>query len=204
MRTIETKLYTFDELSDRAKEKARDWFRSCRDASDFECVIADAVRMGEILGFTFRTHPVKLMNGATRHDPCLWWSVGYFQSDGAWIEASYAYAKGAHRRIREEAPEDTVLHALADRLYALQKAYGYQLTATVKDDDHRAMQLDVDHPTKDLPHDVHTEMHDIVQAYEQWIYNSLRAEDEYQRADAQVDESILANEYEFTETGERA
>ncbi len=28
MRTIETKVYTFDELTDKAKEKARDWYRN--------------------------------------------------------------------------------------------------------------------------------------------------------------------------------
>ena len=38
----------------------------------------------------------------------------------------------------------------------------------------------------------------------QWIYQQLQKEYEYQSADEQVDESIRANEYEFTEEGNRA
>lgn len=37
-----------------------------------------------------------------------------------------------------------------------------------------------------------------------WIYRSLEAEYEYRQSDAVVDEDIRANEYEFTEGGERA
>lgn len=36
-----------------------------------------------------------------------------------------------------------------------------------------------------------------------WFYRTLEAEWEYQHADEQVDESIRANEYDFTEDGKR-
>lgn len=200
-RIQEITLYQFDELSEQAKERAREWFRSCRDSNDFDYVIEDAVRMGEILGISFRTHPVKLMGGGTRQDPSISWQVGYMQSDGAWIEGSYGYAKGAHKAIRKEAPQDTTLHELADRLLALEREYGYQLTASFRDDDRRPLELDLDHPTKEISAETYKAFRAIIRDYEQWIYNQLRTEDEYQSADEQVDESIRANEYEFTAEG---
>ena len=47
METIETQVFTFDELSDKAKEKARDWFREGQDNSwPWECVQEDAKQIG--------------------------------------------------------------------------------------------------------------------------------------------------------------
>lgn len=203
MRTIETAVYTFDELSDTAKERARQWFREASGPEDFDQVIEDAQHMGEILGFSFRTHAVPLHGGGTRHDPCIWWKLGYSQSDGVWIEASYSYAKGAHTKIRAEAPQDTVLHDLADRLLGLQKAYGYQLTATVRHDDRGPMDLSVEHPTREFPQAVYTDFREIIRDYEKWIYRQLRQQDEWRNADEQVDETIRENEYEFTADGKR-
>ncbi len=47
MKTKTIKLYQFDELSESAKEKARDWFRQSIDA-DFwsECILEDAKNIG--------------------------------------------------------------------------------------------------------------------------------------------------------------
>ena len=205
-----TQIYQFGELDEKGKERAREWFRSCRDSDDFEYVIEDAVRMGEILGFEMHTHPVKLMNGNTRHAPSVWWQVAYCQSDGAWIEASYRYAKGSTRIIRKEAPQDATLHDLADRLLELQKGYRYQLTATVRDSDRGPMDLELDYPESRVPpagasavpstYDV---LREIIRDFEHWIYTQLRTEDEYQRSDAVVDENIRATEYEFLENGKR-
>lgn len=40
--------------------------------------------------------------------------------------------------------------------------------------------------------------------FNSWIFKSLEKEYEYLMSDESVDESIKANEYEFTEDGERA
>ena len=47
MRIIETKVYEFDELNDKAKEQARNWYRGC--ALDYEWwdhIYEDAARIG--------------------------------------------------------------------------------------------------------------------------------------------------------------
>lgn len=196
-------LYQFDELSDKAKERARDWYRQGRDSNDFEYIIEDADRMAAILGIRIRRHTVKLMGGSTREDPSIWWSLGYCQSDGAWIEAMYEYSAEACAKIREEAPEDTALHAMADELHALQGAYTFELTASITDSDRGPMDLILEHPELDVPEEAYKAFREIIRDFERWIYKQLRAEDEYQSADAQVDENIRGNEYEFTADGTR-
>lgn len=40
--------------------------------------------------------------------------------------------------------------------------------------------------------------------FSRWIYRNLEKEYDYQNSDEAVEEAIIANEYEFTEDGERA
>ena len=199
-RQVCTTVYQFHELSDKAKETARDWYRS-RHYSDFDSVIEDAIRMGEIMGIDFDTSAIPLMNGGTRREPCVWWSVDYCQSDGAGFDGTYSYATNAHGKIREEAPEDADLHAMADTLSELQRKNHFKITATIKDRNY--------HPTVEInPYDLHADddkaLQDVFRDFNRWIYKQLCVEDEYQRADLQVDEAIEANEYEFTERGDGA
>lgn len=53
MQIIETKVYSFDELSDEAKEKARDWYRKGGlDYEGWDFILEDAKRIGiQIDGF---------------------------------------------------------------------------------------------------------------------------------------------------------
>ena len=51
MTTIETKVYTFDELSDKAKEKARDWYKSGIDDYEWwDSTYQDALNIGFEMG----------------------------------------------------------------------------------------------------------------------------------------------------------
>ena len=53
MRTETINIYTFDELSDKAKDRARDWWRQgALDYGWWECIYEDAERIGlKITGF---------------------------------------------------------------------------------------------------------------------------------------------------------
>lgn len=195
-------LYQFDELSDRAKETARQWFREGSGPEDFEYVIEDAETILGMLGVTLRYHDTKLMGGGVRRDPNIWWQLGYMQSDGACFEGTYTYAKGAHRKIRQHAPQDTELHRIADRLKEIQQRYRYSLVVDVKEDDlWPRCEITVEKGPDFGPDDAKA-LKDLMRDLCCWIYDQLRTEDEYRSADAQVDESIRANEYTFTETGE--
>jgi hypothetical protein len=50
MRTIETNVYKFDELSDAAKERARDWFREASAGDTPDCALDDAVTIAGLMG----------------------------------------------------------------------------------------------------------------------------------------------------------
>lgn len=209
-RTIEKLLYKFDELSDRSKEKARDWWRQCenQDSSFHEFVIDDAETIGEMLGIEFRTRSVRLMGGGVRHEPCIFWSGFSSQGNGACFEGTYLYEKGAAKKIREHAPQDTVLHAIADSLQDVQRRYFYRLRANVDHADHhyshsRTTRIEVTNPETyaDVPQDDEDMIANELRNFMDWIYQQLEKEYDYTMSDENVDESILLNEYEFYEDG---
>ena len=69
-RTIETTVYTIDELSDAARERARAWYReTCLDHEWYDFVYEDFGTICGILGVTLRTTPVRFPGGRTRDKP---------------------------------------------------------------------------------------------------------------------------------------
>lgn len=94
-RTIETVVYTLEELSDTAKDGARAWYRdTCLDCDWHDCVFEDFEAICRILGVTLRTSPVPLMGGATRDKPQIFFVGFWSQGDGA------SYAKLGFMRSR--------------------------------------------------------------------------------------------------------
>lgn len=75
-RTIEKTIFKFEELEDeRAKERARDWYRQGSGPEDFEYTTDDAVTIGELMGIDFDTRTVQLYGGGTRGEPKVYWSL---------------------------------------------------------------------------------------------------------------------------------
>ena len=71
MKTITTNVYEFDELSDKAKEKARDWYK---EGDDFDSLSDD---MTEALSTLLKKNKIKC------DKPDIQYSLGYCQGDGA-------------------------------------------------------------------------------------------------------------------------
>ena len=124
-------LFTYDELDEAGKERARDWWRQCRDETDYESVIDDFIEVANRIGITFKTHEVRLMSGKTRQDPNIWWQLGYVQSDFASFDGHYNYRAGCAGSLKAYAPQDHRLHTIVDSLRDVQRRYGYRLTATI-------------------------------------------------------------------------
>lgn len=199
-------LYQYGELSDEAKEAARDWWLSCRDTQDFEFVVDDFARICEIIGITLDTHEVRLMSGKTRQDPNVWWSVGYCQSDFAAFDGRYSYKLGCLAAIKDYAPKDEKLHAIVADLRKAQALHGYRLSARIKHHDYYGLQLEVsegDDENADVSAAAYTGIQEAIKDLWRWLYDTLRREDEYQTSEEYVVEAIEANEYTFTEDGER-
>jgi len=206
-RTVERLIYKFEELSDKAKEKARDWYRECIEAdelTDYD----DWNEIADILGVDFKQKSVRLYGGGTRYDPDISFSLGYCQGDGASYDAHYKFAKQAPKRIRDHAPMDEKLHAIADALADVQKRNGYKLTAQTHAHDVASYSMEVNVSDARKPDEDPTpEADEIVtaqlRAFADWIYDQIRAQNDYLTSDEAVDESILLNVYEFEEDGSR-
>lgn len=204
-KTREVTVYEYDELSDKAKAKARDWYREGHSDFGAEATIEDAVRIAALLGWEVTERSVKTVGGQTRTEPNVFWSLGYVQSDYARFDARLSYRKGCVKAVTEYAPKDETLHRIARDWAAAQKAVGYKAEGTVKDHHYYGAQFEWSHAETGESFDAETEkaLSEPVRDFFQWIYDALRAEYEYQTEDAQVEEGIRANEYDFTADGKR-
>lgn len=229
MRTIEQKIYTFDELDDKAKRKARDWYRqgNMNDTFWSECVLDEVPHLLALCGITIATKTTKLMGGGTGREPVICWSGFSSQGDGACFEASWTPETLDVANLKDECPAtykdaqgveqvckgNAELHAIADestRLAALDPHITWRCTPSGRYYNEQATTFD-HYDERGEDEEYAESIQEIEDAHEEnardamrWIYHQLEREYEYQNSDEQVDESIRANEYEFEENGARA
>lgn len=165
MRTIKTNVYKFDELSDDAKEKARDWYRQGYDGADvWEYVKDDAKEIG--LKIT-ELRPTGIQGN----------------NDGEFITTA-----------RECAEKIIKNHGETCETFKTARAYLKDIDALELDEDDEFVDEDAaDELTKEFKYSL---LEDYRVIYEK--------DEEYQNSDEVVDESIIANDYEFSEDGARA
>jgi hypothetical protein len=218
MRTIEVQLFQFDELSDKAKEKARQWYRRASEGDNYfaESVVDDAVRIGECFGIEFDQRSYQTVGGQTRYEPKIWWSGFWSQGDGASFEGRFRpLDKGsAKQRLKKYAPKDEELRDLAVRIDELQRKYRKRLSAKIVQSGNYSHSgtmslewveaLTAKEEPRDVAHEDETELLSIMRDFADWIYRALEEEFDYQNSDEQIDETIRANEYEFKSDGRRA
>lgn len=187
-------VYQYNELSEQAKEKAREWFRNAGDF-DADCVIEDAKEIAARMGIDIDK---------------VYYSGFWSQGDGACFIGGYQYKKGAVKLVKEYAPQDVELARIAKALQEVQRRNFYRLEAKITHNFRyyhaRSMDIEV--------FDNNNEYRDIGEAEEvvtealrdfgDWIYKQLQNEFDYQNDDETVEDTIIANEYEFDEDGNRA
>jgi hypothetical protein len=210
MRTIETTLYKFSELSESAKQTAIEKYRENGIGDDWwEYVYSDFTTIAEILGIELDTRPVKLMNGTTRRDPAIYFSGFSSQGDGACFSGYFGYSKQCVKRIREHAPQDKELHRIADELAALQKSYFYSLRGYVSQSGRychaNTMAVDtVEHSAGNYlenSSELENEFQELFRDLANWLYTQLEREYDYLNSDEVIAENIEANDYEFDANG---
>ena len=194
---IKTEVFLFDELTDEAKEKAREWYREgALDYEWWEFIYETAKTAGTCLGIDVDQ---------------IYFSGFWSQGDGACFTGSYAYRKGWRKALRAEFGGETLdkLTTIGEALQAAQKPAFYKLAASVKNtnrgNDEYSVTIDVD--TRDVPETGgradEDELAYTLRSFMRWIYRQLEAEYDWLMSDEQVDESIRANEYTFTVDGKR-
>lgn len=197
--TITKTAYTFDELDDRAKETARDWYRQgALDYYDWwDSIYDDADQIAKILGIE--------IDRKGKRTPAIYFSGFWSQGDGACFEGKYHYAKGATKAIREYAPRDEELHRIADELQAIQRKNFYQLSAHIAHTGRycheHSTSIHVFRESDWVDDETADGVAEFIRDFMRWIYSRLEAEYEYLMSDESVDEAIRANEYLFDENG---
>jgi len=187
-------LYTFDELSEQAQEKARDWYRNASADDSFwsECVIDDAKQAAALLGIDIDR---------------AYFSGFWSQGDGACFEGRYKYRKDWKKALAAEYGGATrkALLEIGAELQAAQKPVFYTGTAETYQHYHSAcMRITADAAERfsnDARDDFEENITDALRSFADWVYRQLESEYDYQNSAEAIDETIRANEYEFTENG---
>ena len=186
-------VYSFDELSPQAQERAAGWWREgATDHGWWQFVLSDARAIGDILGFD-----IPERNGIT-------FSGFWSQGDGAAFTAWYRYSPGWRSKLRAYAPLDAELVAIGERLQAAQRPFFYKLAARFSPSDSRSYWTRsdcVETDTGDAPQAVADEVDDISRDFAAWIYRRLESEYEYLTGDECMRESMKANGYTFDAGG---
>lgn len=202
-------LYTYEELSEKGKERARQWWLECRDTSDYDSVIEDFAEIVKLMGFDLTTHTVRTYGGTERQEPNIWWSLGYVQSDYAGFESRYRFNKGGLAALKSYAPKDETLHAIAESLQEMQKRNFWQISAVIRFSDRRG--YEIAEVLKDgcymYGSDAETDAEAVIleacKDLSRWLYSKLREQDEYLSSEESVADAMEANGYTFREDGTR-
>lgn len=213
MKTISIQAFTFDELSNSAKEKAREWFRESAGLfRDFEeSPFSDAIEQGALLGFTFNEK---------NNVPAILYTGFSSQGDGLCFEGTWKASAVQSAKVAEgwgDSPATEKLKIIAGEMGYLAQLYP-NASFTVSHqgryyhDNCTEFNFDgfPDGAWEDWPENKRAEfeqrtqeLKDTSKAFMRWIYRQLETEYNYQNSDDAVDENILANDYLFTADGSR-
>lgn len=177
------KVYSFNELSEKAKDKAREWYSADFDPDWHESTYERAEEIGGVLGFD----NMKINYSG-------FWSQG----DGASFTATWWAPRRPLKAMRllTESPE---LLELAERMSLI------LCNMTYEEREHSERVYRTEHRYSH-PNTVSCDNDDILEVARDlmhWIYRSLREEYEYQTSEEQVAEACEANDYTFREDGTR-
>ena len=195
MRTEQVTIFKFNELSENAKESARQWWREGDlDSEWYECTIDDSISALEMVGF----YNVK-----------IYFSGFCSQGDGACFTGNYEYQKGALKAVKNEFPQWEALHTLTEQLQLINRRYFYQLAFKLEHSGRcsHGNSVTVDYIERLDGFEINNEVElfeellGTVREFMQEIYIMLKREYDYLTSDEQVDEAITINEYEFDENG---
>ena len=222
--------FTFDELSDEAKTKARDkWRENSHRDEWWDCIYDDAVAVGKLIGIEIgqRYEGKNRRTGAAIFSPDISFSGFCSQGDGCCYsgDLNIKDLKGCVEKLKTHVGEgDTVLFELAaegEALYneVLRRLLVLRMQGVDVDDlndngDTTEVKLDsvITIEGKERYYrttavlvgcvsEVEDAMSAYVSGFADWIYKQLEAEDEHMDSDEYIDGEIEANDLLFDESG---
>jgi L-rhamnose mutarotase len=196
--------FKYEQLDERAKERARDWMRECIN-QDWEPNYDDIMTCLGGLGFIPHLENYQTVGGKTKQRPMISYSIGYSQSDYAVFSADWEADQIDTARLAEYAPQDETLRQWSAYVMSVMLAHP-KASAVVRGREGRAAEIENPRavPGGDDDPFIENAMHHLVNGLSQWIYEQLRDDLEYQTSDEVIEDTIIANDYDFDEDGGRA
>lgn len=198
MKIIETPVYEFDELNDKAKEKAREWFKQGMENEDHwkEYVYEDATTIASLMGIEIKN---------------IYFSGFWSQGDGACFEGSFNASDIKAGKVKEHAPLDEELNKIANEFERLASNHPrLSFTTTHRGRYYHENSVDfefndVDNMDNDIDvaYELQDELKEVAKDLMRWIYKQLEKAYDYENSNENVDENIRINEYTFTGEGKR-
>lgn len=204
MKTKTINLFTFNELSDSAKEKARAWWREGSNDDSFwsECVIDDAKEQGRNMGLDIDR---------------VYFSGFYHQGSGAcFIGSWHACDVKAGETAKDwgDSPATKEIRRIAAEFEETAKNFP-NASFSVKHSGHYSHEfcttfnvfLGEDEDNGSISQEewsrAEGDLIETARDYMRWIYEQLEKEYEYQNSDEVIDELLESNGYTFREDGTR-
>ena len=188
--------YTFNELSDSAKDKARDHYRQY--GLDYEWY-----------DFTFEDWKAALLLIGIDVSN-IYFSGFSSQGDGACFECDYSYVPGWRKTVKSDfgGSMQTILLAAGERLQAIQRPFFYSVSATVKHSGRYSHSNCTDFTVEpgerfessdiiDLEDDIKSVLRGLMDD----LYNGLESEYDHLTSDSVINEYLQDGELQFLESG---
>ncbi|MBQ3569564.1 MAG: hypothetical protein IJA20_02700 [Methanocorpusculum sp.] len=207
MREVTIKLYQYGELSEEAKERAREWFLS--DYPEYgwwEFVYEDVDVLARNISLIIKPHTSRNMRGETIAKPGFNFDLdrqeliyqGYYVYDKTWKDkCRHEYSKDVFKR---DSALSKFLRAWEEKILALQKPAFYGITIDV--DCQRSINIDVHNVyDREITDTQLRQVEELIELFNDHVLDMLQREYDYITSEAYAEEMIIANAYEFTEDG---
>jgi len=190
---IETEVFEYDELDERAKEKARAWFSQHYPEFEWWDDCYERIKdVGEILGFEFDKKRDSI--------------AAYFDTDrGAYFafHGGWTFKAGATKAIRAYAPKDDELHRIARELFKAARRTCWNVSARVRAERNDAsIRVDTDdwfysyekinneqyHARREAQKEIEEAIQEAIQDFCHWALKLLGAELEYLQSEENIEE----------------
>lgn len=198
----------FDELSEKAKDKARETYTSGAylDYEWWDGVYEDAVRMARMLGIEIgtTTHAGR-KPGTTYQTTDIYFSGFGSQGDGACFAGEYSHAPDAVKDITTETNDEELLR-IAQELTLMQVTQRLQglesFTAAIVVSGGNNIRIEIrDWGTDEIGEPDEEVFARLMEDFASWVYKQLEAENDYLYSDEYVDERLSENDCVFDESG---
>lgn len=201
----QTTVYEFSELSDKAKEKAREWWREASAGDNFftEPVIEDFLIVAKACGWEVKQTTRKTSKGKEYTEPAIYWSGFWSQGDGACFAGDFYAPTVDADALRAHAPTDERLQRFADFFDGI-KQRNPAGNASVEHRGHYSHEFCTVFETENfLSADDETALIEETRALMKWLYRELEKAYTFETSDENINDVLEANDYLFTEDGKR-